>query len=159
MYERQIFAVWEKTGIFTGHMKLYYFTLEPFRESCSEITDILSREMTHYRDLLFPQKKTKSLLESIDSYIRNNQKTGIAFIKYNFPFENDMKLDLFGKKIFVNKAIGKLRSVVQQHTIKNYQFKLHDSQVNIFNHSCMLVLLSDFRSNICCSIVWMTFVV
>ncbi|CAF0897838.1 unnamed protein product [Adineta steineri] len=137
MNKEKIFALWDKTAMFSGYLKAIYFTHEPYTTTAEKITDILTREIGYIADLGMPKENTKNFLTTIDDFIVTQQHPEFAFIQCRYAFKTDFKISLFGRKNLLKKIKRQLQSLIQKHTVQIYRLKLKDSQQEyLLDHCC-----------------------
>ncbi|CAF4018972.1 unnamed protein product, partial [Adineta steineri] len=137
MNKEKIFALWDKTAMFSGYLKAIYFTHEPYTTTAEKITDILTREIGYIADLGMPKENTKNFLTAIDDFIVTQQHPEFAFIQCRYAFKTDFKISLFGRKNLLKKIKRQLQSLIQKHTVQIYRLKLKDSQQEyLLDHCC-----------------------
>ncbi len=129
MDHQNIFTLWDKTAMFSGHFKVAYFTHASFTVSENQITQILNNEIAYIENLVIPNEKTMNLLKTIDQYIFNKQNSELAIIHCKYPYKLEIKISLFGRKNLVKKTNKQLQSIINKHTIKTFQLKMNSHQV------------------------------
>ncbi|CAF1313135.1 unnamed protein product [Rotaria sp. Silwood1] len=123
--------------MFCGHFKVTYFTHESFKVSESRIAEILKNEIAYVENMDIPEEKSKSLLNSIDQFIVNNQHPELAIIRCKYPYKLDIKISLFGRKSLVRKTKKKLQSIINKHTMKTVQLKLTPEEHEYAIENCI----------------------
>ena len=132
MDHQHIFTLWEKTAMFSGYLKVIYFTHESFTVAETYIAEILNNEIAYIENIIMPKEKTKQFLDDIEEFITNKQQSQLAIIRCKYPYKLDVKISLFGRKNSVKKVKKHLQSIINKHTMKIVYLKLNSIQVNFF---------------------------
>ncbi|UJR16813.1 hypothetical protein I4U23_003712 [Adineta vaga] len=117
--KEQIFALWDKTAMLSGHLKTFHFTQGPFATTVEKISEVLTREIDYIADVHLPKEKTKTFITTLDEFIVIKQHPELASIQCRYPFTTEIKISLFGRKNLIKKTKRQLlQSIIHQHIIQ-----------------------------------------